>query len=85
MEYKKLRFRVIKKSDKGILSCMNVHYSQPKGFVGRSICAEIIVDNITYGYIVGGSATRFLPGRDEFIYSLGVTEFKLEEDIRNHG
>ena len=43
---------------------MEIHYSHPKGFVGRNICYAIMVHGICYGTIVGGSATRFLPGRE---------------------
>lgn len=46
---------------------MKTHYSKPKGFVGRNICYAIYFDDIYYGHIVGGSATRFLPGRNEFL------------------
>lgn len=45
---------------------MAIHYSKPKGFVGRSIIYAVTHDGRTYGYIAGGSATRFLPGRNEF-------------------
>ena len=45
---------------------MKNHYSQPKGFVGRSICYNIWWGGTCYGSTVGGSATRFLPGRHEF-------------------
>lgn len=47
-----------------ILADAAVHYSQPKGFVGRSICYLVKVDGVCYGSIAGGSATRFLPGRE---------------------
>ena len=53
----------IKRTDQRILYNMGLHYSQPKGFVGRNICYAIIVHGIFYGTIAGGSATRFLPGR----------------------
>lgn len=43
------------------------HYSKPKGFVGRNICFAVTVGGVRYGSIVGGSATRFLPGRDQFL------------------
>lgn len=45
---------------------MSRHYSNPKGFVGRNICYAIFYDGVYYGSTVGGSATRFLPGRDQF-------------------
>jgi hypothetical protein len=45
---------------------MGRHYSQPKGFVGRNICYLIKYNHEAYGGIVGGSATKFLPGRNEF-------------------
>lgn len=45
---------------------MAVHYSQPKGFVGRNICYAILYNDVYYGSIVGGSATLHLVGRDEY-------------------
>ena len=54
----------IKRTDPRILKNMSVHYSQPKGFVGRNICYAIADGWDYYGAIVGGSATRFLPGRN---------------------
>lgn len=55
--------QVVKRTEPGLLDAMAIHYSQPKGFVGRNICYKVG----PYGYIVGGSATRFLPGRDLFL------------------
>ena len=54
------------RTDPRILAAMRVHYSQPKGFVGRNICYAVSFDGTYYGHIVSGSATRFLPGRNEF-------------------
>jgi hypothetical protein len=45
---------------------MKNHYSQPKGFVGRNICYAIYYNNDYYGHIVAGSATRYLPNRNEY-------------------
>jgi hypothetical protein len=59
---------------------METHYSQPKGFVGRSICYAVYFDGVYYGHIVGGSATRFLPGRNEF---LGMTIKDLNCVVNN--
>lgn len=59
---------------------MSNHYSKPKGFVGRNICYAVIYDNIYYGHIVGGSATRFLPGRNEF---LNINLKKLNNVVNN--
>jgi len=59
---------------------MAVHYSHPKGFVGRSICYAIVYNDIYYGHIVGGSATRFLPGRNEY---LGITINDLNCVVNN--
>ncbi len=53
----------IKRTDPRILANMAVHYSQPKGFVGRNICYAVMDGGVCYGSIAGGSATRFLPGR----------------------
>lgn len=57
----------ITKTAEGIRAAMAVHYSQPKGFVGRSLCYEVLFDNISYGYIAGGSASLFLVGRDKVL------------------
>lgn len=54
----------IKRTDAQILKNMAIHYSQPKGFVGRNICYLIMAGDVCYGSMAGGSATRFLPGRE---------------------
>lgn len=54
----------IKRTDPRILTNMAIHYSQPKGFVGRNICYAVMLAGVCYGSIAGGSATRFLPGRE---------------------
>jgi hypothetical protein len=56
----------IKRTDPRILADMSVHYSKPRGFVGRNICYAITVHGVYYGAIVGGSATLHLVGRDAF-------------------
>lgn len=66
-----LELKTIKRTDPRILANMAVHYSAPKGFVGRNICYAIMFNNIYYGAIVGGSATLHLVGRDEFF---GITK-----------
>jgi hypothetical protein len=63
-----------KRTNQRLLDRMAVHYSQPKGFVGRNICYAITYKSEYYGHIVAGSATRFLPGRNEFI---GINEKQL--------
>jgi hypothetical protein len=45
---------------------MSIHYSHPKGFVGRQLVYKILVDDKEVGAIVGGSATLHLPNRNEF-------------------
>jgi hypothetical protein len=59
---------------------MENHYSKPKGFVGRNICYAIFYNEIYYGHIVAGSATRFLPNRNEF---LGITINEINCVINN--
>lgn len=59
----------IKRTDALLLPLMAKHYSAPKGFVGRNICYSIHVGGDFYGAIVGGSATRYLPGRNEYLNS----------------
>ncbi len=61
-----LKLEVTKRTDERLLSMMKVHYSAPKGFVGRNICYAVTYNGIYYGHIVGGSATLHLPGRNEF-------------------
>lgn len=56
-----------KNTDGRLRARMRDHYSHPKGFVGRNICYAIVFDGVYYGHTVGGSATRFLKGRNEFL------------------
>lgn len=63
---------------------MVVHYSQPKGFVGRSICYAILYDNKYYGAIIGGSSSLHLPGRDEFFSITPSTKRTLLRSIINN-
>lgn len=69
-----------KRTDKRLLERMKIHYSKPKGFVGRNICYAIFYDSIYYGHIIGGSATRFLPDRHTY---LGTNENQLNNIINN--
>ncbi len=69
-----------KRTDHRLLIRMSNHYSHPKGFVGRNICYAITYNNVYYGHIVGGSATRNLPGRNEF---LNVTRADLNKVVNN--
>ena len=43
---------------------MAVHYSAPKGFVGRNICYAVMCDLRYFGAIVGGSTPKHLKGRE---------------------
>lgn len=51
------------KSDPDLQDMMRRHYSRPRGFVGRQIFYCIEYNDVLYGCIAFGSATRFLPGR----------------------
>ncbi len=64
---KMIKFTITKRTHNKLLSRMHNHYSQPKGFVGRNICYAVTCDGAYFGHIVGGSASRFLPGRHEFL------------------
>jgi len=75
-----LLLEVTKRTDPRLLDTMAKHYSQPKGFVGRNICYAITYDDVYYGHIISGSATRFLPGRNEFF---GTTIKDLNHIINN--
>lgn len=59
---------------------MAVHYSQPKGFVGRTLAYAVVYDGVYYGHIVAGSATLHLPGRNEY---LGVSKANLRHIVSN--
>jgi hypothetical protein len=71
---------ITKRTDPKLLERMANHYSQPKGFVGRNICYAIFYNQIYYRHIVAGSATRFLPGRNEF---LNIDLSKLNNIVNN--
>lgn len=75
-----IQLEVIKQSDATLQLEMQRHYSQPKGFVGRNICYAVICDDVRYGSIVAGSATRFLPGREDFF---SVARVPLNKVINN--
>ena len=62
-----LKLQEIKRTDERLLADMKVHYSAPRGFVGRNICYAVMWDGDYFGGIVGGSATRFLPGRSDYL------------------
>jgi hypothetical protein len=66
MGHNDIEFREIPKTNEKLKRNMEIHYSHPKGFVGRSVCFAIYYNNICYGHIVAGSATLHLPGRNEF-------------------
>lgn len=72
--------QIIKRTDPRILANMAIHYSQPKGFVGRNICYAVLWDNIYYGSIVGGSATLHLPNRNRYF---DIDKSKLNNIINN--
>ena len=69
-----------KRTDVRLLERMKIHYSQAKGFVGRNICFAVLYNDVYYGHIIGGSATRFLPGRNEFF---GASDISLNTIINN--
>ena len=70
------------KSDIQLKAMMAVHYSHPKGFVGRQLIYKIFYDKIFYGCIAFGSATRFLPGRNygwELCEGMNNTFYHIEK------
>lgn len=56
-----LRLIRTKRTNSLLLERMAIHYSQPKGFVGRNICYAIYWNEHYLGHIVFGSATLHLP------------------------
>jgi hypothetical protein len=75
-----LKLTLTKRTDPRLLKLMDIHYSQPKGFVGRNMCYAVEYSEKFYGYIVGGSATKHLAGRHEF---LGTDKTQLNNIINN--
>ena len=75
-----LTLQTIKRTDIRILENMAVHYSAPKGFVGRNICYAVLWGGVYFGSIVGGSATLHLPNRNEYF---GIDKGKLNNIINN--
>jgi len=79
-KYGKFHLEITKRTDTRLLERMKNHYSKPKGFVGRNICYAVYYDSQYYGHIVGGSATRFLQGRNEY---LGLSIKELNNIVNN--
>jgi|SRR5579859_217694 len=79
-----IRLEPIKRTDPRILADMAIHYSQPKGFVGRNICYAVMVGDTYYGAIVGGSSTLHLVGRDEFFGLTKETKKQALKQIVNN-
>lgn len=75
-----MTLQITSRTDPRLLVCMAEHYSKPKGFVGRNICYAVLHAGLYYGHIVGGSSTRFLPGRNE---TLGIDIELLNSVINN--
>lgn len=61
-----IELRRISKADEDLKGWMAEHYSAPKGFVGRQLIYKVSCGAEVFGAIVAGSATRFLPGREDF-------------------
>jgi len=75
-----LYLAITKNSDWMLRERMANHYSHPAGFVGRNICYAVIYGGVYYGHTVAGSATRFLPGRNEY---LGIALSSLNSVANN--
>jgi hypothetical protein len=65
-----LSLEPVSRTDPRVQANMRTHYSQPKGFMGRSLIYLILYAGVCYGTIAGGSCTLHLPGRNEFF---GIT------------
>jgi hypothetical protein len=78
-----LQFIETDKFDIELRKDMSNHYSCPKGFVGRSICYKVFYNFKLYGHIVAGSATKFLPGRNEFFDWYLYNKWHLENIVNN--
>ena len=84
-----IELRQAKKSDKDVQYLMSIHYSHPKGFVGRQLIYKVFDNDEFVGVIVGGSATLHLLGRNEFFgdkyYINGIINNNFFHLIDNHG
>lgn len=78
-----LKLTITKRTDPRLLELMKRHYSQPKGFVGRSICYAVEYNDVYYGHIVAGSATLHLAGRNEFFSKAGAKNLDLKQVANN--
>jgi hypothetical protein len=74
-----LNLELSNKGNSDVKYLMSIHYSQPKGFVGRQIIYKIYDDELFLGVVVGGSATLHLPNRNEFFGD----NFDLNKIINN--
>lgn len=54
------------KCDPVLLETMPRHYSNPAGFVGRSLIYRVMCGGAQYGFTVAGSCSKHLPRREEF-------------------
>ena len=61
-----LQLLIIPKNDKDLTYARLTHYTESNGFIGRTIIYKILFNNQLYGFIVAGSATKNLPGRENF-------------------
>ena len=68
------------KTDEELKKRMAIHYSQPKGFIGRVLCYAIVYDDVYYGHIIGASAARHLPNRYQFF---GLDDSYLNYIVNN--
>lgn len=75
-----IELRLSNKGDDEVKYLMSIHYNHPKGFVGRQIIYKIYKDDIFIGVITGGSATLYLPNRNEFFGN----DFNLNQIINNN-
>lgn len=75
-----INLEITQRTDSRLLQRMENHYSKPKGFVGRSICYAVTYKGSYFGHVVAGSATRFLPGRNDFF---GIEIDQLNSIVNN--
>lgn len=69
-----------KSNHPNLLELMKIHYSQPKGFVGRRICYAVYFNDVYYGHIVAGSATFGLNVRNDYF---SIDKFRLTHIVNN--
>jgi hypothetical protein len=78
-----LELKAVGKFDMNLRLYMQNHYTQPKGFIGRSIQYLIYYDGVLYGAITGNSPIQHLVGRLTHLYEYYHCKMDLDFIVNN--